>query len=301
MVAGPGGAIPLGSGDRRRSRGGLRGRTSRRAHSRGDRALRRLQTRRGWPSSPTCPPKLRPAFDAAAAGGPVSATNLYRLLANQQALVRGLVRQVPAGISWHHSGVWFGGYNPPLGFPNPQRAPGRTGTPRRLLRHRAGMGDRRSQPAPRLLQRLDEDAHLLRLRGLLLGEGAREPPVLHRRRRPVDVPRGPRQAQPRPRRLARAPCSRSGRTTPWCNGSPIRAAAVTGCRTISAKEADGTQCVDYQPPHGTRKRLSFSADTVTTALQLNNFWPQNYITNPAVGSLWLDDMVLAKVRIGCVR
>jgi len=39
----------------------------------------------------------------------------------------------------------------------------------------------------------------------------------------------------------------------------------------------------------------------TTALQLNAFWPQNYVTDPAVGSVWFDDMVLARVRIGCIR
>ena len=65
--------------------------------------------------------------------------------------------------------------------------------------------------------------------------------------------------------------------------------------------ADGTQCTDYPPPPGTAMVPPDLQTRITTALQLNDFWPQNYITNPAMGSLWLDDMVLAKVRIGCIR
>ena len=65
--------------------------------------------------------------------------------------------------------------------------------------------------------------------------------------------------------------------------------------------ADGTQCTDYPPPPGTPMVPLDLQTRITTALQLNTFWPQNYITDPAVGSLWLDDMVLAKVRIGCIR
>ena len=36
-------------------------------------------------------------------------------------------------------------------------------------------------------------------------------------------------------------------------------------------------------------------------LKLNAFWPQNYITDPVAGSVWFDDMVIAKQRIGCLR
>jgi len=39
----------------------------------------------------------------------------------------------------------------------------------------------------------------------------------------------------------------------------------------------------------------------TTDLKLNVFWPQNYITSGGEGSLWYDDMVVARVRIGCLQ
>jgi len=38
-----------------------------------------------------------------------------------------------------------------------------------------------------------------------------------------------------------------------------------------------------------------------SALAFNAFWPQNYITDPAQGTLTLDQMVVATQRIGCIR
>jgi hypothetical protein len=39
----------------------------------------------------------------------------------------------------------------------------------------------------------------------------------------------------------------------------------------------------------------------TTALQLNYFWPQNYITQGPDGSVQYDEMVVATSRVGCLR
>src|SRR5438445_9866989 len=60
--------------------------------------------------------------------------------------------------------------------------------------------------------------------------------------------------------------------------------------------ADGSQC-NYSPTAAGPADLQFRR---TTDLKLNAFWPQNYITDPASGSVWFDDMVLAKVRLGCL-
>ncbi|PYO76031.1 MAG: hypothetical protein E6K55_08695 [Gemmatimonadetes bacterium] len=61
--------------------------------------------------------------------------------------------------------------------------------------------------------------------------------------------------------------------------------------------ADGAQC-NYSPsaPGPLDIQLRSSA-----ALQLNHLWLQNYITDPSSGSVWFDDVVVAKTRIGCVR
>jgi len=64
--------------------------------------------------------------------------------------------------------------------------------------------------------------------------------------------------------------------------------------------ADGPECTAYRPAGATLapENLQFRS---SSALQLNHFWPQNYITDTRTGSLWFDDMVVAKVRVGCLR
>jgi hypothetical protein len=39
----------------------------------------------------------------------------------------------------------------------------------------------------------------------------------------------------------------------------------------------------------------------TLELKLSHFWPQNDISSGGPGSLWLDHMVLARRRVGCLR
>jgi hypothetical protein len=63
--------------------------------------------------------------------------------------------------------------------------------------------------------------------------------------------------------------------------------------------ADGTQCTDYAAPFNTVLDLQWRS---TTSLQLNYFWPQNYITSAGVtGNVQYADMVVATERIGCIE
>src|SRR3989454_12372919 len=48
-------------------------------------------------------------------------TDLYkRLDTGQDELYVRWYAKYQAGVPWHHTGVWFGGYNPPSDWPNPQ-------------------------------------------------------------------------------------------------------------------------------------------------------------------------------------
>jgi hypothetical protein len=60
--------------------------------------------------------------------------------------------------------------------------------------------------------------------------------------------------------------------------------------------ADGSQC-NYSSTAPGPLDLQFRN---SPTLQLNHLWPQNYITDPASGSIWFDDIIVAKVRIGCL-
>lgn len=62
--------------------------------------------------------------------------------------------------------------------------------------------------------------------------------------------------------------------------------------------ADGSECTDDPAPATAVLDLQFRT---TTALRLNAFWPQNYITADAMGTLAFDQMVVASRRVGCMR
>jgi hypothetical protein len=64
--------------------------------------------------------------------------------------------------------------------------------------------------------------------------------------------------------------------------------------------ATGRECTDYRPTSAVLVPLDLQCCS-TTDLKLTAFWPQNYITSGGAGSVWYDDMVVAKARVGCIR
>jgi hypothetical protein len=63
--------------------------------------------------------------------------------------------------------------------------------------------------------------------------------------------------------------------------------------------ADGTQCTDYPAPFDTVLDLQWRT---TPTLQLNYFWPQNYITTSGVtAGMQYADMIVATERVGCIQ
>jgi hypothetical protein len=65
--------------------------------------------------------------------------------------------------------------------------------------------------------------------------------------------------------------------------------------------ADMPTCTSYPPDPGQEMiPLDLQVRTVSE-LQLSHFWPQNYTTQDNESTIWLDDMVIATRRIGCLR
>src|SRR5437763_14787027 len=56
---------------------------------------------------------------ALTAGGAVSAVDLFKQLPNHDELYWRWYVKYQAGVPWHHSGVWLGGYDPAMAFPSP--------------------------------------------------------------------------------------------------------------------------------------------------------------------------------------
>ena len=235
------------------------------------------------------------------AGGPVSATDLYKLLpGNDELYVRWYVKY-QAGIPWHHTGVWFGGYNPPLPYPNPQAGTRPNGDDRVSFAIEPVWGIGAPHP------RLDFYNYWMKMHtcsgcgGFYWGNA-----LVSRESFTADDEQW--MCIEVHARLNPDPTSGAGAVLEvWKNDAPVqrfseqRGSGYWVQDHFCPATADGRQCTDYAPPPGTPMVPLDLQTRTTTALQLNHFWPQSYITNPAVGKVWLDDMVLARVRIGCIR
>jgi hypothetical protein len=67
------------------------------------------------------------------------------------------------------------------------------------------------------------------------------------------------------------------------------------------EDADLADCVDNPPDNGAEMiPLDLQVRTVAE-LRLNYFWPQNFSETSDAAAVWYDDMVIATRRIGCIR
>ena len=90
----------------------------------------------------------------------------------------------------------------------------------------------------------------------------------------------------------------------WENDSLVRTFDDTGPHGYWVRDkfcpidSDATVCTAYRPANPALVPLDQRWRT-TNALKINYFWPQNYNTSSTSSSLLLADMVVAKQRIGC--
>ncbi len=235
-------------------------------------------------------------------GAGANATDLYKNLGagHDELYVRYYVKYEP-GVTWHHSGMWVGGYNPPSPWPNPQAGLKPDGDDRFSVAFEP-MG---SGPSPRM----DFYNYWMTMHSWM------------------DVPMGDTAYYGNS--LVHDTSVRATGDTWLCvelhillnpnPASPAGAELGLWIDDVSVQQltdsaplgywikdkfcpddADGTECTDYRPSDPTLVPLDLQFRS-TTDLKLNAFWPQNYITSGGAGSLWFDDIVLATRRIGCLR
>jgi hypothetical protein len=237
------------------------------------------------------------------AGGAASATDLYKLLPNQDEMYVRWYVKYEAAIPWHHSGMWFGGYAPPTKYPNP----------------RAGLkpvGDDRVSFAiepvfdvgkPTI--RLDTYDYWMNMHSWMdVPSGTTAyygNATINQKSFTVDE--GAWMCLEAHVKLNTDLASSKGAVMDvWKNDALVQHYDETSPLGYWVKDkfcpdaADGPECTAYRPAGATLapENLQFRS---SSALQLNHFWPQNYITDTRTGSLWFDDMVVAKVRVGCLR
>ncbi len=237
------------------------------------------------------------------AGGPQEdATDFFKAFDTgyDEWYVRWYVKHEP-DAAYHHTGVWFGGYNPPTDWPNPQ-----AGT-------RPGGDDRFSialeamdAPAGEL-DHLDFYNYWMRMHTYT---DEPDPPywgnnlVNHSATAYDD---GWMCVEVHTRLNPAMDSGAGAMLRLWIDDAPIVSFTDDEghgwwvADHFCPSSADLPACTDYPPDDGQAMiPLDLQMRTVPE-LQLSHFWPQNYTTEDQETTVWYDDMVIATKRIGCLR
>ncbi len=236
------------------------------------------------------------------AGGSQPATDFYKSFGAgyEELYFRYYVKYVGKG-PWHHSGVWVGGYNPPLAYPYPRAGlrpkgddlysiglepiPDFPGTPMDLYTYWRGMHTWR--PAPTGARGDYFGNTLLHDAKFRLRSGKWVCDEIHLKVNPD-------------------PASGTGAILEvWENDKLIRRFDDQGPLGYWVRDkfcpakANGAECTTYRSA-GSKLVLLDQQWRTTQALKINYFWPQNYNTSSTDSSLLLDDIVVATRRVGCI-
>jgi hypothetical protein len=234
-------------------------------------------------------------------GGSTTATDFYKSFGTgyDELWFRYYAKYVGSG-PWHHSGLWFGGYNPPLSYPAPHAGVKPTGSDRYSIGLEPN-SDVASLP-------MDFYAYWMEMHswkdnptgavGDYWGNTLIHDAEFHTQSNTWVCYEVHLKLNP-------DPANGSGAILEvWQNDSLIRRFDDTGPYGYWVKDkfcpsdADGAECTAYRPANPVLALLNQRWRS-TTDLKINYFWPQNYNDSSTKSSLLLDDMVVAKQRIGC--
>lgn len=239
-----------------------------------------------------------------ASGDGANATDLYKSFQTgyDEWYVRWYAKYEPGAITWHHSGTWFGGYNPPSTYPNPQAGLKPNGDDRFAVSiepvNDVGGGAARFDTYDYWMQMhswMDVPSGSTAYYGNA---------VVHQNAFTVDE--GSWVCLEVHVKLNTDLASGTGAMLEiWKNDALVRSFDDKGPLGYWIKDkfcptgADGAECTNYPAPFDTVLDLQWRS---TSSLQLDYFWPQNYITQAGT-TAWVeyDDMVIAKTRVGCLQ
>jgi hypothetical protein len=240
---------------------------------------------------------------AMTSGGAVSAVDLYKQLPDHDDVFVRWYAKYDASIPWHHSGMWFGGYNPGMTFPSPNAGNRPAGNDRFsiALEPMWGVGTASA--------RFDFYNYWMGMHSWMM------PPVddngtayygnsfIHRNSLTIDEMQW--VCLEVHVRLNTSGSSAQGAVLEvWKNDAAVVRFDDAGPMGYWIRDkfcptsGDGRECTDY--PAAFNEILALQLRS-TTAFGVNAFWPQNYITDPTMGTLRFDQMVVATTRVGCMR
>ena len=228
------------------------------------------------------------------------AVDLYKQLPDyDEWYVRWYAKYEP-GVQWHHSGMWFGGYNPSSRWPSPGAGTRPNGD------DRFSVAVEPVWDAPSL--RFDFYNYWMRMHSWMAtpvddGRAYYGNSLVHRNDFTVDENSWV-CLEAHVRVNTDASGGAGGVLEVWKNDAPVVRFDDSGPLGYWIRDkfctpaADGRECTDYPAP--ATELLDLQVRN-TTALRLNAFWPQNYITEGPDGTLTFDQMVVATTRVGCMR
>jgi hypothetical protein len=210
-----------------------------------------------------------------------------------------------SGAQWHHTGVWVGGYNPASNWPNPQAGLKPNGDDRFSVSFEP-MG-----PSPN--PRMDFYNYWMKMHSWMDQPSGNTAyygnSLVHQKA--VIASDNQWMCVEIHIKLNPDPSSGAGAELGlWIDDQSVIQfddQAPKGCWikdkfcSQSVPLADSKECTDYPNLCKTPYVPLDLQYRSTTDLKLNAFWPQNYITSGGAGSVWYDDMIVAKSRIGCIH
>jgi hypothetical protein len=235
----------------------------------------------------------------ASGDGPNAVDFFKKLPDSEEAFIR-YYAKYESNAPFHHTGVWVGGYNPASTYPNPQAGLKPNGDDRFSVS---------LEPLERgVAPRMDYYNYYMKMHSWMdtpMGDTAYYGnSFMHD---PAVTAKNEWQCIELHIKLNPDPSSGMGAELGlWIDDVSVAQFSDSAPLGYWVKDkfcpdaATGTECTDYRPSDVTLIPLDLQYRS-TTALKINAFWPQNYITDPGSGSVWYDDMVVAKVRIGCLR
>lgn len=237
------------------------------------------------------------------AGQGEDAVDLYKELPSSDEWYVRWYARYESGVHWHHSGMWFGGYDPPMPYPSPGAGTRPTGAERFSVSIEPVYGVGGASP------RFDFYDYWSTMHSWMAepivddGTAYYGNGLVHRSDFTVDEDTW--VCLETHVRLNTTGASGAGAVLEvWRNDALMERFDDAGPMGYWIRDkfcpegADGTECTDYPAPATERLDLTFRT---TTDLQLNAFWPQNYITDDEMGTLAFDQMVVARRRVGCLR
>jgi hypothetical protein len=232
-------------------------------------------------------------------GGANAATHLYKRFGTgyDELFFRYYIKYLGDG-PWHHSGLWFGGYDPPLAYPFPRTGSKPNGDDlfsialepmpnagrMDFFNYWMGMHSWKAEPTG--------------VRGDYWGNT-----LLHSGE--FRVASDSWVCYEIHLKLNPNPAAGAGAVLEvWQNDTLVRRFDDAGPPGYWVRDkfcpadADGAECTTYRPANPVLVGLDQQWRRSAT-LKINYLWPQNYNTASSDSSLLLDDMVVATRRIGC--